>query len=166
MNDTEAAILVTHLVAYFPNTRFEFEHARAYENGIKDLGAEETREAIEEVIRTSHFIPPIAAIRSEVMRQRKLGRALVNQALRLPATNDTPSPSEWGRCLSGLLESQERHQRMVKAWAEKHGRKPPAADPAQPFIDLAKAGAAGEDVRRRFNRTVLGDQDEQERRYP
>lgn len=168
MNDTEAATLVSRLVAFFPGTRFDLEHARAYESGIRDLEAQETQDAIEDVVRTALYIPPIAAIRSEVMRRRRLGRVVADQALRLPATNSAPTPAEWGRCLTGLLESSARHQRMVKAWTEKHGGHYPA-DPAQPFIELAQAGAAGEDVRRRLKQTVLGDTEEAEeleRRFP
>jgi len=165
MNETEASTLVARLVAFFPGVRFDLDNAKAYEHAIMDLSAREAEQAIESVVTTALFLPPIAAIRAEAMRQRKLDRDRRMPArLSLPGSG-TPSPGEWATLLASLLESSARHQRMAEPWYAARGKKPPP-DPAQVFVDLAQAGARGEDVQGRLKREVLGYQDDSERRYP
>jgi len=169
MNKTEAVTLVTMLVTSYPGTRFDEGNAAAYEAAIADLDARETQDALADLVRTSRFLPSIADIRSEVFRLRKTRQAAAAEQERLLSARAPselgPGPHEWARTLATMLEDQARFERMTKAWCEKNG-KPYSGDPGAPFVALAQAGARGDDVRGRFQREVIGYQEEQERRYP
>lgn len=170
MTEIEAVEFVARLVAAYPGVKFTEQNARAYQGLLVNLEAGEAETARLELAETSKFIPSFAEIREVAMRNRKAVRARESAALRLPENNTAPTPSEWGACLARLLESSARHQRMVAAWCEKNGKPLPPGDPAQAYIDLARDGASGEDVRFRFKKTVIGggadEAEELERRYP
>lgn len=171
MNSTEAKHLISLLVAAFPSARVGDETVSVYESGIADLGAQETQAAIGELIHSSKFLPSVADIRGEVVRGRRLRHEQnESERRRLRLTRDDgsnagPRPEAWGMPLSRMLATAERHREIARKWYAERG-KPLPPEPAQPFLDLAKVGASGGDVRERFQRDVLPDQDEQERRHP
>ncbi len=164
MTEIEAGEFIQRLVHAYPGVRFTEQNARAYQTMVVTLPAAEAEAARLELVETSKFIPSFAEIRETVMRLRKRASEKVRPP-RLPPAGRGPSPREWGTCLTSMLEEQARFDRMAKAWAEKNGRKP-QRDPGAQFVELAAAGARGDDVRDRFKREVLNDQEEQERRYP
>ncbi len=167
MTEIEAMEFVQSLVHTWPNVRFTEQNANAYQSLVMSLGREECDAARVELAETSKFIPSFAEIRETVMRLRKRAQERTT-APQLPPANRGPSKQEWGACLSGMLEEQARYERMAKAWAEKNGRKY-KGDPGAGFVELAAAGARGDDVRERFKREVIPAEEEQaeiERRYP
>ena len=168
MTKAEAAALVAMLVAAFPGSRFGEENAAAYEIAIADLDAAEAHAAVNELVKTERFLPAVAAIRESVFRTRKLQRAAQASALSIKREDGRllgPRPDEWARTLTSMLADSERWCDMARRFYAARGRQGPVIDPAQPFIELAQAGARGDDVRERFNREVMHN-DESEKRYP
>lgn len=170
MNKTEATTLVTMLVTFYPGAYFDAGNAAAYEAALADLDARETHEAIASLVQTAPKLPSVAELRQEVFRIRKAREAANAEQQRLLAARTVapelgPSPQEWARTLTTMLDDSARFEQMTKRWHEKHGGKY-LGDPGAAFIALAQAGARGDDIRARFRRTVLNDQDEQERRHP
>lgn len=167
MTKADASALVGILISYYPGTRFDESNAAAYEGAMAQYEAKEAQEAIMELVNSSARLPVPAEIRAEVMRLRK--RATERTSVqKLPPAEGGPSKREWGACLSTMLEDQASYERMAKAWAEKNGRKY-RGDPGANFVELAAAGARGDDVRERFQREVIGAEEEQaelERRHP
>ncbi len=51
----------------------------------------------------------------------------------------------WGATLGEMVEKSVRYERMAKAWYAKHG-KPYPGDPGAPFLEIARRGAAGENI--------------------
>ncbi len=167
MTEIEAGEFIQRLVHAYPGVKFTEQNARAYQAMVVSLDASEAEAARLELVEISKFIPSFAEIRETVMRLRKRARERVS-APKLPPANRGPSPKEWGACLSGMLAEQERFERMAKAWAEKNGRKY-KGDPGANFVELAAAGARGDDVRERFTREVIPAEEERaelERRHP
>lgn len=164
MTKAEAAKSVATLVCAYPGTKWTDENAAMYETLLIDMGFEETLAAVRSLGMTAKFMPVPAEIREEVIRARKRERERIRPP-QLPPAGRGPSPQEWGKCLSGMLGDQSRFERMAKGWAEKNGRKY-RGDPGAQMVNLSALGARGEDVRERFSREVLNDQDEQERRHP
>jgi hypothetical protein len=171
MNKVEAAALVALLVNAYPYAKFTTENAEVYEARILDLDARETQAAIEELSKTSRMLPTPADIRAEVNRGRRERTIAEDNAARMrlgSASIDRagPSPAEWGRVLARLLDDQVRYERMARPWYERHG-KPYPGYPAAEFLELAKLGASGKDVRSEVARAAgAGDFEELERRYP
>jgi hypothetical protein len=176
MTGAEAAILIATLVNAFPSARFTEENATVYERGIADLGPQEAQAAIGELIHSSARLPSIAEIRVEVMRRRR-ERAVREQnaetasRLRLGSGSDGqrigPPASAWASTLTRMLEDSARYRRMTEARCKALG-KPVPPDPGAPFLEIAQAGARGEDVGARVQREVIGaqEQEELERRFP
>lgn len=165
MNEIEAGEFVAALVHSFPNTRFTEQNASAYQKLVLDIDRNEAESARFEIANTSKFMPTIAEIREVVMRNRRQRRGvLVSKPLALPDGN-VPTRSEWAACLTGLLESSARFQAMASRWCGARGL-PVPSDPASVFVELARSGAEGQDVRRKLRGALLGDMDEQDRRHP
>lgn len=167
MTKADASALVGILISYYPGVRFDETNAAAYEGALAQYDAKEAQEAVMELVNSSTRLPVPAEIRAEIMRLRKRSheRTSVPQ---LPPAGIGPSKQEWGVCLTRMLEEQARFERMTKAWCEKNG-KPYSGDPGAQFVELAAAGARGDDVRDRFRREVIGAEEEQEeleRRHP
>jgi hypothetical protein len=169
MNKAEAAALITSLVTAYPGAKFSVENAEMFESGIADLGAQETQQAIGELIHSNRFLPSIAEIRSEVVRQRRERVRLADneRALRLGSGDENlgPRTAEWRPYLDRMLAASARHQAMAKVWFEGHGKPCPPA-PDGEFLELVQSAMRGDDVRTRLRREVLGDQPDLERRYP
>jgi hypothetical protein len=171
MTEREAAALVAILVNAFPNVRFTRENADLYEKNLVDLDARIAHEAVEELIRTSVFLPQIAAIRSEVVRIRRTRATGMHERetdpRRLLGASAAPTAAQWGAKLSEMLESAAKYRRMAETWCAKLRIKAPA-DPGAEYLEIARAGAKGEDVRNRVLKDVLGveEQEEIDRRYP
>lgn len=170
MNQLEASTLVGMLVTSYPGARFDpASNGVAYESAILDLDARETQDALAELVRTwvpkpGCSLPSIAEIRAEVFRARKVARD--RQAVpRLPSGSGFPSADEWARKLPGMLSEAERYERMAKRWYASKG-KPYPGDPAAKILETVKAGARGDHISDVLKSVVLGDQAEQERRYP
>lgn len=166
MTKAESAALVAMLVAAFPGARFGEENAAAYEAGIADISAAEGKAAVDDLVRTSRYLPTVAEIRAEVVRQRKLRNDHTRGKLQLTDEDGKrlgPSPQAWGELLARMLHAADKHRALAERWYQLHAQKPPL-DPAQPYLDLVQAGARGDDVRERFDRTVMSD--ESEKRYP
>lgn len=147
MTHNEASALVAILAAAFPNSRFTAENATVYERAIADLAAEETKVAVDELIHSSERLPSVAAIRAEVMRQRRLeAEREISASHLLPAPRSgMPTPQEWGVTLARMLEEAAQYEARAKEWFAAKG-KPYPGDPGRPFLELARAGARGEDV--------------------
>jgi hypothetical protein len=165
VNKAEAADIVKNLVLAYPSVTFTPENATRFQEMISDLNREETIAAVESLSRISKFMPSVAEIRDDVYRTRKRAQADWKQQPKLQRVPNGPSPVVWSQALTGMLSDAERYDRMAKAWYASKC-KPYPGDPGKEHVELAAAGARGDDVRQGFKTTVLGDQDETDRRYP
>lgn len=151
MNRAEANALVSILVAHFPGSRFTPDNAAAYEKEFAKLDANEAREAIEQLVGEAPHLPPIAAIRAEITRQKR-ERVRVEEAGRLRITDGHgrsagPAPHVWGVTLARMLEEQARARKADADFRKQRGLEPRVwTDPGQKFLDIAAAGARGQDV--------------------
>ncbi len=171
MKPEEATALVTMMLAHYPGVRFDVANPAAFESKLLELGAQETQAAIDELIGTMRFIPTVADIKGEVMRARRAKESASANARRMRLGGPSherigPKPEEWAKLLSALLEASARWRRMAEPFYAAKGKACPP-DPGMEFIELARAGSAGQDVDGRMRAAVIpGDQDEQERRHP
>jgi hypothetical protein len=173
LNKLEAAALVTMLVNAYPTVRFTGENAELYERGIMDLGAREAQGAIEELVRSSRFLPSVAEIRGEVIRVRRAAATLKYESDISPkrllgdgqGDRIAPPPDAWAGPLSRMLEAEARHRAMAAKWNAERGRKPPD-DPGAEFTKIASEAASGADVRARVRQATAIGEDDSERRYP
>jgi hypothetical protein len=167
MNEREAATLVLRLANAFPGAKFTEETAKIYEEKLAPFVAAEAQNAIEELISTARYLPPVADIKAEIFRVRR-ERALSNDNARHLAVRTvvdaSPNPRLWEGPLSRMLEQAAHHREMAAKWYAERGKKVPE-DPGAAFIETAKAGARGEDVRERVSQ-ALPYSEELERRYP
>ena len=149
MTPIEAAKLVAQMVASFPNSRFEEKNTVAYERALLVLDAQETQEAIGELIATTKYLPTIAEIRAEITRAKR-DRAIKDESARALRRTDGgslgPYPQGWAVPLGRMLEAASRHDAMARKWYADRG-KPYPGDPAERFTEIAKTGARGDTVR-------------------
>ncbi len=151
MNRAEANALVSMMVAHFPGSRFTAENAEAYERAISSLDARETQAAIETLVGEAPHLPSIAAIRAEVVRAKREAVRL-EESSRLRITDGHgrtagPAPHVWAATLTRMLEEAERARKADAEFRRAKGLEPRKwEDPGQKFLDIAAAGARGEDV--------------------
>lgn len=171
MNQVEANAIVTILSLAYPGAKFTAENAEVYERAIGDLNATMCRDAAENLIQDSRFLPTVAEIRAEYTRLLRAAATRRDEELKtqhavaaLPPPSGEHMRNQWGAALSNMLEQSSRHREMAAKWYAERGKRPPE-DPDRHFIEIAKAGAKGSDVSDRFLSEVL-PVDDSERRYP
>jgi hypothetical protein len=160
MTHAEAAALMSILGLGFPRDRFGPENSAVYERAIGDLEAVDVQAAVEDLVRTAHRIPAIAELRAESARQRTKRVERESQAREpVPAPRQITSEPEaqrWQKTLEGMIDQSVRYKRMAEKWYREKGKAQPVADPGQAFIDIARAGARGEDVIRAAAQALRG----------
>jgi hypothetical protein len=65
-----------------------------------------------------------------------------------------PRPAEWRDPLRAMLDQQARHEATARAWYASKGKQYPG-DPGAKFVNVAVAGARGDDVVEVFERVVM-----------
>jgi hypothetical protein len=158
MNQAEASKLVAHLANSYPGAPFSPQNASAYEREFMRLEAERVSAALDELVRTSKYLPTIAEIHGEITRARR-EEARINESKPPPITDVRgrtmgPRPAEWRDPLRAMLDQQARHEQMARAWYASKG-KPYPGDPGAKFVNVAVAGARGDDVAEVFERVVM-----------
>lgn len=159
MKPDQAVSLVAHLANSYPGAPFTEQNAAAYEREFLRLEHDRTQAAIDELVRTSRYLPTIAEIHGEITRARRED-ARINES-KPPRIVDMggrtmgPRPAEWRDPLRTMLDQQARYEQTARAWYASKGKQYPG-DPGAKFVNVAVAGARGDDVAEVFERTVLG----------
>lgn len=65
-----------------------------------------------------------------------------------------PRPGEWREPLQRMIDQSQSHDRMAREWYASKG-KPYPGDPGAGYVQLAVAGARGDDVADAFRSAVV-----------
>jgi hypothetical protein len=155
----QASSLVAHLANSYPGAPFTEQNAAAYEREFKRLEHDRTQAAIDELVRTSRYLPTIAEINSEIVRAKReearLAESKPPRIVDVKGRTMGPGPGSWREPLRSMLDQQARYEQTARAWYASKGNAYPG-DPGAKFVNVAVAGARGDDVAEVFERTVLG----------
>jgi hypothetical protein len=158
MKQSEASALVTKLASSYPGATFNEANALAYEREFVRLEHDRTQAALDELIRSSKYLPTIAEINGEIIRaKREEARLNENKPPRIiDAGGRTmgPRPTSWRDPLRTMLDQQARYGASAQAWYASKGKAYPG-DPGSKFVNVAVAGARGDDVAEVFERVVM-----------
>lgn len=158
MTPREAAILTDRLAVAFPSATFTDKNADAYARALLNFDATETQAAIDELISTAKFLPTIAEINGEIIRAKReearLAESKPPRIVDVKGRSMGPYPRAWAEPLDVMLAQQSRYERTARAWYASKA-KPYPGDPGAKFVNVAVAGARGDDVAEVFERVVM-----------
>lgn len=150
MKQEEAADLVASMAARYPGATFTPDNAASYEREFMRLERDRVAAALDELMRTHKFIPAIAEIHQEIVSAKREEARKASVAHPQPITDVSgrtlgPRPGEWREPLQRMISDAERYERMARKWYADKG-KPYPGDPGAGFVQLAVAGARGDDI--------------------
>jgi hypothetical protein len=158
MKPEQASTLVAKLANSYPGAPFTEANALAYEREFSRLEPARTEAAIDELVRTSRYLPTIAEINAEIVRaKRDEARLAESKPPRIVDTKGRtmgPYPRAWAEPLDRMLAQQSSYEQTARAWYASKGKAYPG-DPGAKFVNLAVAGARGDDVADAFGREVM-----------
>jgi hypothetical protein len=158
MKPDQAVSLVARLANSYPGATFTEQNAAAYEREFKRLEHDRTQAAIDELVRTSRYLPTIAEINSEIIRAKReearLAESKPPRIVDVAGRSLGPYPRAWAGPLDTMLAQQSRYEASARAWYASKGKRYPG-DPGAKFVNVAVAGARGDDVAEVFERVVM-----------
>jgi len=158
MKPDQAVSLVAHLANSYPGAPFTEQNAAAYEREFKRLEYDRTQAAIDELIRASKYLPTIAEINGEIIRAKReearLAESKPPRIVDVKGRTMGPYPRAWAEPLDLMLAQQARYEQTARAWYASKG-KPYPGDLGAKFVNVAVAGARGDDVAEVFERVVM-----------
>lgn len=158
MRPEQAATLVAHLVNHYPGAPFTEQNAAAYERQLQRIEYERAAAAIEELIGASKFLPGIAEINAEIVRAKRdearIAESKPPRIVDMGGRTMGPYPRAWSDPLDRMLAKQSSYEQAARAWYAAKGKAYPG-DPGAKFVNLAVAGARGDDVADAFGREVM-----------
>ena len=154
MRPDQAVSLVAHLANSYPGAPFTEQNASAYEREFLRLDHARVSAALDELVRSSKFLPTIAEIHSEITYAKREEARQAERVRPMPITDASgqtmgPRPEQWSATLGRMLDESARYERMARAWYASKG-KPYPGDPGASFVATAVDGARGKDVAARL----------------
>lgn len=159
MKPEEAAELVARMAARYPGAPFTEDNAESYEREFIRLERDRVSAALDELVRTHKFIPAIAEIHQEITRAKREEARLESMHRPQPIVDVGgrtlgPRPEGWREPLRNMIDDAARYERMARKWYADKG-KPYPGDPGAGLVQLAVAGARGDDIAAALQSTVL-----------